>query len=102
MPGGEVGGQALPESFTVGGADVAALLELDDASADLPVRGGEDGVDGLRGRVACSAEQLGDPGEDLVIARGYSAADGKAGVDRFLAIPLYITACSAKRGVCPK
>jgi len=70
MPGGEVGGQALPESFTVGGADVAALLELDDASADLPVRGGEDGVDGLRGRVACSAEQLGDPGEDLVIARG--------------------------------
>ena len=74
VSGGEVVGQPLPKPFAIGGADLAALLELDDAAADLPVSGGEDGVDGLGGGVACSVEQLGDPGEDLVIAGGRSAA----------------------------
>ena len=58
------------EPLAIGGADLAALLKLDDAATDLPVSGRKDGVDGLCGRMACSVEQLGDPREDLVIARG--------------------------------
>ena len=68
VSGGEVIGEPLPEPFAVGGPDLAALLELDDAAADFPVSGGEDGVDGLGRGVASSAEQLGDAGQDLVVA----------------------------------
>ena len=41
MSGGEVIGEPLPEPFAVGGPDLAALLELDDAAADFPVSGGK-------------------------------------------------------------
>ncbi len=47
MTGSEIDRQPLPEFVTVSGSALAPLLELDNPAADLPLGGGEDGVNGL-------------------------------------------------------
>jgi hypothetical protein len=65
----EIGGQPLPEFFAVCGSVLTPLFKLDDAAFDLPVSGGEDDINRLRSGMACSVEQLGYSGNDLVIVR---------------------------------
>ena len=69
MAGGEVIGQTLPKLFAVGGPALAALLELDDAAADLPIGGGEDGIDRLGGGMRARSSSSEIPAENLVIVR---------------------------------
>jgi hypothetical protein len=55
MTGGEISRQPLPEFVTIRGSYLASLLKLDDAATDLPISGGEESIDRLRGRTTCSA-----------------------------------------------
>src|SRR5207249_2258255 len=60
MLGGQVMRQVGQQAFSILGADLAALLKLHDPSANLPVRGREDAVDGPRRRAAGMLQQLGN------------------------------------------
>jgi len=44
--------QAFKEGFATACPPIATLLELNDAAAHLPVRGGQNGVDGTGGLLA--------------------------------------------------
>ena len=68
MEAGEIVAQMLKQSRTVVGADLAALLELNDVMADLPVGGQELGIDGLLGAKSTISVCLGNSADEALVA----------------------------------
>jgi hypothetical protein len=73
---GQIRGEPGQERLAVAGPGPAALLVLDDPTADLPVRGGQDRVDRPRRRPPRGVEHRADPGhEPAVIVREAARRD---------------------------
>ena len=68
MEAGEIVAKMMEKSRSVVGADLPALLELNDVVADLPVGGQELGIDGLLGAKSTVVVDLGNSADEALVA----------------------------------
>ena len=70
--------QLTQQLLAISGPLLAALLELDNASADFPIGGRHQGIDGARSGVASRFEQLADAADQHGIGGGCSCRGFRA------------------------